>query len=177
MGISAIFKRSRTATSTPDAMPDVADPARPARHIKRRPTSSAPRPSEKGNSRPDRSSKRQQPDPISNLQTPASRSARKTPATARSPAKKGELPTPTDSGDDRPLAYSAVAGVGARKSNSTAPTASRQSKLVTKHGRTPDTQRPQPDSAVFGLPRLTTPPLDKHSPELRELDPFGRYSA
>ncbi|KAJ2571285.1 hypothetical protein IW140_001740 [Coemansia sp. RSA 1813] len=172
MGISAIFKRSKPTVQASDAVPNVTDPRHGARHIKRRTTSSEPSASGKGNSRTDSTSKRLQPDLVVNSQKVASKNTHSAPSIARTPAKNGVLPTPTDSGDDSPLAYSAAAGGNVSRSSFVIPTVAKQSKSVTKPNQAPNAQKPPLDSTIFGLHRLTTPPPDRRSPELRELDPF-----
>ncbi|KAJ2660167.1 hypothetical protein IWW48_003114 [Coemansia sp. RSA 1200] len=186
MGITAIFKRPKPTSPIPEAAANTADAGHAPRHIRRRPTS-GPRATTKSSSRPDESSKRQQSKPSANVQRQASSNSRKTTNTARSSTKNSELPTPADSGDDNPLKYgSTVAAVGAvgggsgsgaggsvSKNSFMLPTSTKQNRRpITTDGRPPDAQGRQSDSVIFGLNRLTTPPPDKRSPELRELDPF-----
>ncbi|KAJ2754720.1 hypothetical protein GGI19_002192 [Coemansia pectinata] len=143
MGISAIFKRPKATSSSSQASTDDSiKDGQRPRHIKRRPTASGNRSSE------DRMNPAA---PAPKVSKGAARIISRTSSTS----DIGELPTPESSLNEGP---------GASRTRSSA----------TKSMAAPITlpARSQTDSDMFGLYRLTTPPLDSATPQLREIDPF-----
>ncbi|KAJ2260199.1 hypothetical protein GGI01_003153 [Coemansia sp. RSA 376] len=143
MGISAIFKRPKaTSSSSQVSTDDSIKDGQRPRHIKRRPTASGNRSSEDH----------------MNPKAPApkvSKGAARIISRTSSTSDIGELPTPKSSLNEGP---------GASRTRSSA-TKSMAAPIALP-------ARSQADSDMFGLYRLTTPPLDSATPQLREIDPF-----
>ncbi|KAJ2323892.1 hypothetical protein GGH92_010803, partial [Coemansia sp. RSA 2673] len=142
MGISAIFKRPKATSSSQVSTDDSIKDGQRPRHIKRRPTASGNRSSEDH----------------MNPKAPApkvSKGAARIISRTSSTSDIGELPTPKSSLNEGP---------GASRTRSSA-TKSMAAPIALP-------ARSQADSDMFGLYRLTTPPLDSATPQLREIDPF-----
>ncbi|KAJ2413117.1 hypothetical protein GGI10_003269 [Coemansia sp. RSA 2530] len=146
MGISAIFKRPKATSSSSQMSTDdsIKDGQRP-RHIKRRPTASGNRSSEE----------RMNPAATAAASKGAGKGTARIASHASSTPGIGKLPTPegslNESQDVSRARVSTTKGI-------VAPVAL--------------PARSQLDSDMFGLYRLTTPPLDSAVPQLREIDPF-----
>ncbi|KAJ2493299.1 hypothetical protein IWW37_000762 [Coemansia sp. RSA 2050] len=146
MGISAIFKRPKATSSSSQMSTDdsIKDGQRP-RHIKRRPTASGTRSSEE----------HMNPAVATLASKAGSKGTARIASHASSTSGIGKLPTPEGSLNENPevprARVSTTKGIAA-------PVA-----LPAKN---------QADSDMFGLYRLTTPPLDSAITQLREIDPF-----
>ncbi|KAJ2459613.1 hypothetical protein GGF42_001358 [Coemansia sp. RSA 2424] len=150
MGISAIFKRPKATSSSSQASTDesIKDGHHRPRHIKRRPTASGDRSSEE----------RVRPA----VPAPAPKQSSKS-------ATRIISRTPSASDIEEPLTPEDSLSAGRRSSR----TRSSATKNITALGAPP--AKLQTDSGLFGLYRLTTPPMDFATPQLREIDPFGKY--
>ncbi|KAJ2582370.1 hypothetical protein GGH95_001573 [Coemansia sp. RSA 1836] len=147
MGISAIFKRPKATSSSSQASTDesIKDGHHRPRHIKRRPTASGDRSSEE----------RVRPA----VPAPAPKLSSKS-------ATRIISRTPSASDIEEPLTPEDSLSAGRRSSR----TRSSATKNIAALGAPP--AKLQTDSGLFSLYRLTTPPMDFATPQLREIDPF-----
>ncbi|KAJ2724181.1 hypothetical protein GGI07_002135 [Coemansia sp. Benny D115] len=185
MGISSIFKRSKTSLQASEqSLQDYTarEPQRP-RHIKRRPTASSGSNSESGHQQ---QQQRQQKAADSQRN---SKPARSTPGstgtykpgkkTARVPSfgsssssssssEDGDLPTPEKSIDETYGSYRSRSNKRAEP-----PSAVRtRFEASTSSGSASNPRVKQAENDMFGLFRLTTPPLESAAPQPADLDPF-----
>ncbi|KAJ2600879.1 hypothetical protein GGF39_001555 [Coemansia sp. RSA 1721] len=171
MGISSIFKRTKPVSSTPNqaAFNDAAKDGERPRHIKRRPTTSDGGPKEASSAKHAVPRKHGKPSGAEGGNPGKTKTTRvvseshvyKTgrkyihPASIESASEVEDLPTPEKSIDE---SYGAYYTRDNRKSQPSRSASNQQKK--------------QAENGLYGLHRLTTPPLDTKASQLKELDPF-----